>query len=122
MTTITFSSPNLTKTVQVDKAERNGQTVLAIAREHGVPIPFNCEGGACSACMIDVDVVSGQRSTSVELPDQEKLVLKVMGELTDDDILAAQSEGIPPKCRLACQYRISDEDIVVRFSTDLGYA
>jgi len=72
--------------------------------------------------MIDVDVVSGQRSTSVELTDQEKLVLKVMGELTDDDILAAQSEGIPPKCRLACQYRISDEDIVVRFSTDLGYA
>lgn len=122
MTTITFSSPKLTKTVQVNKAERNGKTVLSIAKEHGVPIPFNCEGGACSACLIDVDVVSERHLTTVELTEQEKLVLKVMGELTDEDIKAAQSEGVPPKCRLACQYRIGNEDIVVRFSSDLGYA
>jgi hypothetical protein len=43
-----------------------------------------------------------------------------MHRLTAHDMEAAEERGSPPDVRLACQYELGDEAIVVSFRNDLG--
>jgi ferredoxin len=106
--------------VTVDVAAAERPTLLSVAREHGVPIPFNCQSGDCGSCMVRVETISIGRMPVAPLTDGERLVLTAARRLTADDIAEAERRGMSPKVRLACQYRLGGEEIAVMFESELG--
>ena len=48
-------------------------------------------------------------------PDRETGVLKLAGKLSGEQIAATENDDEPPPWRLACQFIVRDEDVVVRF-------
>jgi hypothetical protein len=49
------------------------------------------------------------------LTEKEKLVLKLAGKITAQQIADAETKDLPPPWRLACQMVVRDEDILVKF-------
>jgi ferredoxin len=108
--------------VRTRPGEAQGATLLAVARAHNVPIPFNCESGACGACLVDVRRRDGRPLQGSAPTESEALLLKVLGAASAGAIDAARHGGTSPAQRLACQYVPggSDEDLVVTFASHLG--
>lgn len=93
-----------------------GRTLLAWARLAGVPVLFNCEVGECAACIVGVRTLSVAEGGGLHPPtEKERFLLKAMGRLGDDEIAAADAGRQPARVRLACQYRVGGEDIVVDY-------
>jgi ferredoxin len=118
--TIRFSSSRMDMRVTVDAPPGASPTLLSVAREHGVPIPFNCQSGDCGSCMVRVETISVGRMPVAPPTESERLVLTAARRLTAEDIAEAERRGTSPKVRLACQYRLGDEEIAVRFESELG--
>ncbi len=57
---------------------------------------------------------------AIHLTDKEKLTLSVNGKLSKETLAKAEIEDMPPAYRLACQYLIQDEDILVEFTGEPG--
>jgi hypothetical protein len=51
----------------------------------------------------------------VALTEKEKTVLKLAGKITAQQIADAETKDLPPPWRLACQFIVRNEDIVVKF-------
>jgi hypothetical protein len=51
----------------------------------------------------------------VHLTEKEKTVLKLAGKITKQQIADAEVTDIPPPWRLACQFIVRNEDILVKF-------
>ena len=51
----------------------------------------------------------------IALTEKEKVALKLAGKITRKQIEEAEVNDIPPPCRLACQFIVRDEDILVKF-------
>lgn len=115
MGTIRFVAPGFSRTVRYDPASSPRRTLLAIARDHGIPILFNCEAGGCAACIVHV-AITGDAPPPV-LSCEEEFLLEAMGRLHDS--LEADTLAAAPHVRLACQYVLGDEDIVVDFTNEL---
>jgi ferredoxin len=67
-----------------------GRSLLEICEEHDAPVPFDCRGGACGTCL--VQVVAGASNLS-PLTDNEVIMLEELGSTSGD-------------LRLACQLRV----------------
>lgn len=91
------------------------RTLLALARKHKIPIPFECENGQCGSCSIQVTVLGNKLPLASHLTEKEKTVLRLAGKITQEQIAAAELTDEPPPWRLACQYIVRDEDILVKF-------
>ncbi|MBK8209533.1 MAG: (2Fe-2S)-binding protein [Rhodospirillales bacterium] len=118
MGTTRFVAPGFSETIRLQAAQRQGRTLLAIALEHGIPILFNCEAGGCGACIVHVE--SGDRGVDLELTFEEEFLLRAMGKLEDG--LEANAVDGQRRFRLACQYVVGNEDIIVDFTNELGGA
>lgn len=81
MANVTFTSPKMNKDITVHAGDHS--TVLAIAREHVIPLDCACEDGECCTCAVQV---SSSKSRDTSAP-----------------------------WRLACQFIVEDEDILVTF-------
>ena len=117
MALITFSSPlHKDKTVYA-VAGSHTQTILALAKEHRIPIDFGCQEGDCGTCLVKVSSVDGKRSPmGGPLNIREVAVLKEMGKVTKGEIEKMYVDDIPPNhWRLACQMVVRDEDILVEY-------
>ena len=121
MPNVTFSSPVLHKNLTVYAIAGDTSTVLAVAEAHKVPIPHDCKDGECGSCLIEVVTLSGKTMGSL-LTEKEKSLLKSLGKITPDEIRAAEVEDIAPKFRLACQFVVRDQDILVKFTGEPGGA
>jgi len=114
MANITFSSPALKKDITVYATAGDSQTLLAIAKANNVPIHFECQNGECGSCVIEVIVLGNKRPKGINLTEKEKTVLKFAGKLSKEQIFEAETHDIPPPWRLACQFIVRDEDILVK--------
>lgn len=121
MPNVTFSSPLLHKNVTVYAVAGDTHTILAVAEANKLPIPHDCKDGECGSCLIEVVTLTGKTMGSL-LTEKEKTQLKSLGKITADEIRAAEVEDIAPKWRLACQYIVRDQDILVKFSGEPGGA
>jgi ferredoxin len=92
-------------------------TLLALAKEHKVPIPFDCQDGECGSCLVEVTILS-KTPHAIALTEKEKEVLKQLGKISKSEVSNAEVNDMPPHFRLACQYIFRDEDIVVKFEGD----
>lgn len=121
MANVTFSSPLLHKDVTVYAIAGDTQTILAVAEANKIPILHDCKDGECGSCLIEVVPLSDKTMGSM-LTEKEKKQLKLLGKITPEEIRAAEVEDIAPRYRLACQYVVRDQDILVKFSGEPGGA
>ena len=115
MDNITFSSPKLKKDITIYAKAGDTSTLLSVAKEHKLPVNFECENGECGSCLIQVSVLGNKQPLAVNLTEKEKTVLKLAGKITQEQIEAAENSDIPPPWRLACQFIVRNEDILVTF-------
>lgn len=118
MANITFSSPVMAKDVTVYAVAGDRGTILAVAKSHNIPIPFDCQDGECGSCLVQVEHFNPKAKSAVALTEKEKEVLRQLGKITKDEIVDAEVNDVPPRYRLACQCFVRNEDIMVRFEGD----
>jgi ferredoxin len=122
MATIYFSSPIMSKNTKVEAVAGKRDTLLAVAKDNNIKIPFECEDGECGSCLVKVTHLDGERVKGVALTDKEKSVLKSIGKLPKHEEERANVKDIPPTFRLACQTIVTDEDLLVEFTGEPGGA
>lgn len=115
MANITFSSPALKKDVTVYAVAGDRKTLLSVAQEHKIPIHYECEDGECGSCAIQVTPLGANAPKAVHLTEKEKTVLVLNGKLSKEDLEKISVSDVAPKWRMACQYMVLDEDILVEF-------
>jgi rubrerythrin/ferredoxin len=118
MANVTFSSPVMAKDITVYAVAGDRGTILALAKEHKVPIPFDCQDGECGSCLVEVTHVSRTVRYGIALTEKEKELLRQLGKITREEIKDAEVNDMPPRYRLACQCFVRNEDIVVTFEGD----
>jgi ferredoxin len=118
---VTFSSPLLHQNVTVYAIAGDTHTILSVAEANKIPIPHDCKDGECGSCLIEVVTLSGKTMGSL-LTEKEKAQLKFLGKITPEEIRVAEVEDIAPRFRLACQYVVRDQDILVKFTGEPGGA
>jgi len=115
MANVTFSSPLLPKDITVYAVAGDRKTILALAEKHKIKIPFECRDGECGSCLIEVTPLDNS-TMGVALTEKEKALLRSLGKITKEEIARAETDDIPPKRRLACQYIVRDQDVLVEFT------
>lgn len=118
MANVTFSSPVLAQDVTVYAVAGDRGTVLALAKAHKIPIPFDCQDGECGSCLIQVTHLSPHTKYGIALTEKEKEALRQLGKITPEEIRNAEINDMPPRHRLACQCFVRNEDIMVTFEGD----
>ena len=122
MATLYFSSPLMKKNRKVEAVAGKRTTLLGVAREHGIKIPFECEDGECGSCLVKVTHLDGDRIKGMMLTDKERNVLKSIGKLPPREEERAYVKDLPPTHRLACQTIVTDEDLLITFTGEPGGA
>jgi ferredoxin len=116
MALITFSSPEYKNKTVYAVAGSHTQTLLKLALENKIPIPFNCRDGECGTCVVKVSSVDNKNQRmGGPLTQKEVAVLKGLGKLKDSDIEQMALTDLPTDWRLACQMIVRDEDILVEY-------
>lgn len=119
MSNVTFSSPVMARDVTVYAVAGDRGTILAVAKAHKIPIPFDCQDGDCGSCLVEVKhLTPGNRKYGIALTEKEKELLRQLGMITKEEIYEAEVNDMPPRYRLACQCFIRHEDILVSFEGD----
>lgn len=122
MANVTFSSPIMHKDVTVYAIAGDTDTLLALADKHGIKIPRDCRDGQCGSCLIQVERLDEKPAMAISLTEKEKTKLLELGKITKAQIQDAEVNDMPPPNRLACQYIVRDENILVRFTGEPGGA
>ena len=120
MGNVTFSSPVLAKDVTVYAVAGDTSTLLKVAQKHDIPFPFQCEDGECGSCVMEVIELSDKPFMAQSLTEKERATLLFNGHITNKQIQEAHVSDRPPPYRLACQYIVRDEDVLVKFSGKPG--
>jgi ferredoxin len=115
MANVTFSSPRMKKDLTVYATAGDTHTLLAVAKSNKVPVDFECENGECGSCAVEVQILSGKTPMGIALTEKEKVALKLAGKITRQQIEDAEVNDVPPPYRLACQFIVRNEDILVKF-------
>ncbi|OHC67014.1 MAG: ferredoxin [Rhodocyclales bacterium RIFCSPLOWO2_02_FULL_63_24] len=121
MANVTFSSPlHKDKTVYA-VAGSHKKTILELAKENHIPIDFSCGDGECGTCLVKVSSIDPASRNKYghmggPLNAREVTVLKGLGKISQAQIDQMYVDDLPPtEWRLACQYIVRDEDIVVAY-------
>ena len=120
MATVTFSTPVLAKDITVYGVAGDRGTLLALARKNDIPIPCQCQDGECGSCLVKVTFLGDAKPLAIDMTEKEKLTLSVNGKMTREALHTVENDHLPPPYRLACQYIVRDEDILVEFSGEPG--
>jgi rubrerythrin/ferredoxin len=118
MANVTFSSPVMAKDITVYAVAGDRGTILALAKDHKIPIPFDCQDGECGSCLVEVTHVARTVRYGIALTEKEKELLRQLGKITKEEIKDAEVNDMPPRYRLACQCFVRNEDIIVSFEGD----
>ena len=117
MANVTFSSSSMSRDVTVYAVAGDRGTLLSLAKSHKIPLQHDCQDGECGSCIVEVSVLS-KSTHAISLTEKEKEILKQLGKISKAEVVNAEVNDLPPHFRLACQYIIRDEDILVKFEGD----
>jgi ferredoxin len=116
MVQVTFLSPKMRDKLTVDVEAGDGRTLLSVMREFEVPGLCRCEEGQCGTCAVKVVPRRDKGAAkSVTLSAREKRALLKRGKISNWQYGEAVLADMPPLWRLACQYMVRDEAILVAF-------
>ena len=119
MANVTFTSDSMPRDVTVYAVAGDRGNLLALAKAHRIPIPFDCQDGECGSCLVEVRHLASHVRSGVAMTEKEKEMLKQLGKITKEQIMDAEVNDMPPPYRLACQCFVRNEDIFVSFEGDL---
>jgi len=115
MALVTFSNPDYKDKTVYAVAGSHTETVLKLAKEHKVPVHFDCQDGECGSCLVRVTSVDGKERMGGPLTEKEKTVLRELGKITQEELEQMIVDDLPSEWRLACQMIVRDEDLLVEF-------
>ena len=116
MALVTFTSPEYRDKTVYAVAGSHTQTVLKLALENKIPINFQCEDGECGTCIVKVSSIDKKHQRmGGPLTEKEKVVLKQIGKVTQEELEQMIVDDLPSEWRLACQMIVRDEDIRVEY-------
>lgn len=115
MALVTFSNPDYKDKTVYAVAGSHTETVLKLAKEHKVPVNFDCQDGECGSCLVRVTSIDGKGRMGGPLTEKEKNVLRELGKLTKKQLEQMIVDDLPSEWRLACQMIFRDEDVLVEF-------
>ncbi len=115
MALVTFSNPDYKDKTVYAVAGSHTETVLKLAKEHKVPVNFDCQDGECGSCLVRVTSIDGKGRMGGPLTEKEKNVLRELGKLTKKQLEQMIVDDLPSEWRLACQVIVRDEDVLVEF-------
>jgi rubrerythrin/ferredoxin len=118
MANVTFSSALMPRDITVYAVAGDRGNLLALAKAHRIPIPFDCQDGECGSCLVEVRHMGTGSRHGIALTEKEKEVLKQLGKITKAQVMDAEVNDMPPPFRLACQCFVRDEDTFVSFEGD----
>lgn len=118
MANVTFTSPRMARDITVYAVAGDRGTLLALAKSHKIPIPFDCQDGECSSCLVEIKHQDRTVRYGIALTEKEKELLRQLGKITPQEIVDAEVSDMPPRYRLACQTFVRNEDILVSFEGD----
>jgi len=118
MANVTFSSPIMPRDITVYAVAGDRGNLLALAKEHKIPIPFDCQDGECGSCLVEIKHLTSNVRYGIALTEKEKEMLKQLGKITKEEIMDAEVNDMPPRFRLACQCFVRNEDTFVSFEGD----
>lgn len=95
-------------------------TLLKVAQDNKIPVPFQCQNGECGSCVMEVVYLEDKAPIGIALTENEKATLRATGKITEAEIAKAEERDFPPKYRLGCQFIVRDEDILVKFHGEPG--
>jgi len=88
-----------------------GEPLTRVAKEHGVPLPLDCEDGKCGSCLLSVESLATEEPTSY-MEDMELDKLVELGAITQKEANSCQQFTVAPKIRLACQMLVKGDILV----------
>jgi len=109
MANVTFSSPVMPRDITVYAVAGHRGTLLALAKAHHIPIPFDCQDGECGSCLVEITHFSPRERYGIALTEKEKELLRQFGKITKAEIMDAEVNDMPPHHRLACQCFVRNE-------------
>jgi len=118
MANVTFSSPAMPRDVTVYAVAGDRGTLLALAKAHKIPIPFDCQDGECGSCLVEITYLNAGPRHGIALTEKEKELLRQLGKISREEVKEAEVNDMPPRHRLACQCFVRNEDILVSFEGD----
>lgn len=120
MARITFLPEPRGNAITIEADTLVGRRLLAVAKEHGIPILFTCEAGACGACLVKITGVAGAADLAAPPGEDEALLLRALAKQPSatGETSSAARDGLA--YRLACQYIVPDAEIVVTYPRAVG--
>jgi ferredoxin len=79
-------------------------SLLSVAKNHNVQIPFNCEDGECGSCIVEVEEL-GEKS-AFHMTDKELNILVSNGVITQAESDEFTEKDLMSPYRLACQCKV----------------
>jgi ferredoxin len=69
---VTFRSPTMGKDITLYAVAGDRGTLLALAKAHKIPIPFDCGDGACGSCLVEVQHLTTNKPYGISLTEKDK--------------------------------------------------
>ncbi|MGE4296067.1 MAG: 2Fe-2S iron-sulfur cluster-binding protein [Campylobacterales bacterium] len=79
-------------------------SLLSVAKNHNVTIPFQCEDGECGSCIVEVEEM-GEKSAH-HMTEKELDTLIAKGAITREQAEDLVEKDIMCQYRLACQCKV----------------
>ena len=114
MVTVTILTPPMQEKIVVEVPDDTRTTLLSLLKRFNMPTPCVCGEGRCGSCAVKV-VPQRKWAKQIVLSEQEKRNLLQAGKLSLEESEAQQVKDIPPRWRLACQFIVHDEPILIAF-------
>ncbi len=111
---VTFVAMQLAKRVSVRVDTRIGGNLLDLAMQHDIPLPCDCRQGHCGRCAVKIAPLQSPTQMR-KLSLRERYLLLSAGKITRREYDNEYLPDRPALWRLACEYRMTDEQIMVAF-------
>lgn len=114
MVTVTFLTPPMRERLVVEVPENSHVTLLKLMERYNLPKTCICGEGKCGSCAVKVAPMR-RSARIISLNDIERRELVRAGKMSREESESHVLKDIPPRWRLACQYEVADEPVLVAF-------
>lgn len=90
-----------------------GQTLLNLAGSLNLPLYTECRMQRCGACAVKVAVLDDRGAGQVGIGEVERSILYSAGKISREQFKSAAPPDNRSLWRIACQYVVGNEEIVV---------
>jgi ferredoxin len=114
MASVTLLKPDMSKPRTVEVRSQEKRTLLSLLMQQKLFDPCICERKLCGECAVKVvPKTRGREARPVSLDDYERKILLEAGKLSREQYEAKYIPASPSLWRLACQYVLRYEEIIV---------